>query len=100
MAVTQDGQDNYYHRRIMDYTITITETEKKSLEYITHDVDSWITNAATARAKIAKNEIIAKLVAHCNANSIALAVGEDAQVIQAYDLGVVEAASSEIPSRD
>ena len=42
----------------MDYTITITETEKKSLEYITHDVDDWITNAAKARAKIAKNEII------------------------------------------
>jgi heterodisulfide reductase subunit B len=84
----------------MDYTITITETEKKSLEYITHDVDDWITNAAKARAKIAKNEIIAKLVTHCNANSISLAVGEDAQVTQAYDLGVVEKASSEIPSRD
>jgi hypothetical protein len=84
----------------MDYTITLTETEKKSLEYITSNVDSWITNAATARAKIAKDEIIAKLVAHCNANSIALAVGEDAQVTQAYDLGVVEKASSDIPSKD
>ena len=97
----QDGQDNYYHRKkIMDYTITLTETEKKSMEYITHDVDDWITNSAKARAKIAKDEIIAKLVAHCNANSIALAVGEDAQVTQAYDLGIVEKASSEIPSRD
>lgn len=97
----QDGQDNYYHReKIMDYTITLTETEKKSMEYITHDVDDWITNSAKARAKIAKDEIIAKLVTHCNANSISLAVGEDAQVTQAYDLGVVEKASSEIPSRD
>lgn len=84
----------------MDYTITITETEKKSLEYIASNVDDWITNAAQARAQIAKKEIIAKLVTHCNANSIALAVGEDAQVTQAYDLGVVEKASSEIPSRD
>lgn len=84
----------------MDYTITLTETEKKAMEYITHDVDDWITNTATARARIAKDEIIAKLVAHCNENSIALAVGEDAQVLQAYELGVVEAASSEIPSRD
>jgi hypothetical protein len=84
----------------MDYTITLTTTEQKSLEYITSDVDSWITNAATARAEIAKLEIISKLVAHCNENSIALAVGEDAQVLQAYELGVVEAASSEIPSRD
>ena len=84
----------------MDYTITLTETEKKSLEYITHDVDDWITNAAKARAKIAKDEIIAKLVAHCNENSIALAVGEDAQVTQAYTLKVVEKASSTLPERE
>ena len=74
----------------MDYTITLTDTEKKSMEYIAVDVDEWITNAATNRARIAKEEIIDKLVTHCNANSIALAVGEDAQVTQAYDLNVVE----------
>ena len=74
----------------MDYTITLTDTEKKSMEYIAVDVDEWITNAATNRARIAKIEIIDKLVTHCNANSIALAVGEDAQVTQAYDLNVVE----------
>ncbi len=60
------------------------------MEYIAVDVDEWITNAATNRARIAKIEIIDKLVTHCNANSIALAVGEDAQVTQAYDLNVVE----------
>tara|TARA_Y100000310_G_scaffold316169_1_gene367583 strand:+ start:566 stop:799 length:234 start_codon:yes stop_codon:yes gene_type:complete len=74
----------------MDYTITLTDTEKKSMEYIAVDVDDWITNAATNRARIAKEEIIDKLVTHCNANSIALAVGEDAQVTQAYDLNIVE----------
>ena len=74
----------------MDYTITLTDTEKKSMEYIAVDVDEWITNAATNRARLAKEEIIDKLIAHCNANSIALAVGEDAQVTQAYDLKVVE----------
>ena len=74
----------------MDYTITLTDTEKKSMEYIAVDVAAWITSAATNRARIAKEEIIDKLVTHCNANSIALAVGEDAQVTQAYDLNVVE----------
>ena len=73
-----------------NYTVTLTSTEKKSMEYIAVDVDDWITNAATNRARIAKEEIIDKLVTHCNANSIALAVGEDAQVTQAYDLNVVE----------
>ena len=74
----------------MDYTITLTDTQVKSLEYITDDPDSWITNAATARAQIATAEIITKLTAHCNENSIQLAVGETAQVTQAYDLGVVK----------
>ena len=74
----------------MDYTITLTDTEKKSMEYIAVDVDEWITNAATNRARKAKEEILDKLYKHCNENSIALAVGEDAQVTQAYDLNIVE----------
>ena len=80
----------------MDYTITLTETEKKSLEYLTHDVDDWITNAAKNRARIAKEEILDLNLKHCNANSITLATGEDAQVTQAYDLGVVSKATNEI----
>lgn len=78
----------------MDYTITLTDTEKKALEYITVDVDEWITNAAQNRARIAIEEIISLNTAHCNANSIAIAVGADAQVAQAYELGVVTSASS------
>ena len=76
----------------MDYTVTLTDTEQKAMEYCTTDVDDWISNAAHNRARIAKEEIIAKNIAHCNANSIAIAVGEDAQVQQAYDLGVVRTA--------
>ena len=76
----------------MDYTTTLTDTEKKSMEYITLDVKEWIANAAKNRARIAKQEIIALNTAHCNANSIAIAVGEDAQVAQAYSLGVIKTA--------
>jgi hypothetical protein len=79
----------------MDYTITITETEKKAMETITVDVDDWITNAAQNRARIAIEEIVALLVAHCNENQIALAVGTSAQVDQAYELGLVSEASAE-----
>jgi len=77
----------------MDYTITLTDTEKKSMEYVAADVDEWITNAATNRARIAKQQILALNTTHCNANSIAIAVGEDAQVTQAYTLGVVKTAA-------
>ena len=74
----------------MDYTITLTDTEKKSMEYIAADVKDWIDNAATNRARIAKEEIIAINTKHCNANSIAIAVGEAAQVDQAYTLGLIK----------
>ena len=77
----------------MDYTITLTDTEKKSMEFVAVDVDTWITNAAKVRAAKAKEEIIALNTAHCNANSIAIAVGEDAQVAQAYTLGIVKTAA-------
>jgi len=73
-----------------DYTVTLTDAEDKSLRYAAASAQDWIDNAAKNRARIAKKEIIAKLVAHCNENSIALAVGEDAQVTQAFDLGVVQ----------
>jgi len=77
----------------MDYKITLTDTEKKSMDYIATDIHAWITNAVTERARIAKEEIIAANTKHCNTNSIAIAVGEDAQVTQAYTLGVVKTAT-------
>tara|TARA_R100000458_G_scaffold48687_1_gene47890 strand:- start:95 stop:355 length:261 start_codon:yes stop_codon:yes gene_type:complete len=77
----------------MDYTITLTDTEKKSLEYVAADVDDWITNAAKNRARIAKEEIISLNTTHCNKNGVAIAVGEDAQVTQAYTLGVIKTAA-------
>tara|TARA_R100001163_G_C5061976_1_gene198957 strand:+ start:2322 stop:2570 length:249 start_codon:yes stop_codon:yes gene_type:complete len=79
----------------MDYTVTLTDAEQKSMEYIAVDVDAWIKNAAKNRARIAKDEIISLNTAHCNANSISIAAGEDAQVTQAYTLGVVAKATSD-----
>ena len=76
-----------------DITVTLTDTENKALEYAAVSVQDWADNALTNRARIAKDEIIALLVAHCNANDVALAVGEDAQVAQAFDLGVVRTAA-------
>ena len=74
--------------------INLTETEIKCFEYVTADTKGWIQNVTSERARVAKEEIIAKLVEHCNANEIALAVGVDAQVTQAFDLGVVYTAAN------
>ena len=75
-----------------DYTITLTDIEVKSLEYSVNGILGWIENAAKNRARIAKNEIIALNTEYCNANNIAIDVGEEAQIIQAYALGVVKTA--------
>ena len=78
----------------VNITVTLTATENKALEYAAYSVQDWIDNAATNRARIAKDEIIDLLVKHCNANGVTIATGEDAQVTQAFDLGVVETAAA------
>jgi hypothetical protein len=84
----------------MDYTITLTDAQQKAMEYCAADINEWMNNFATNRANIAIREIIEKNTAHCNANSIAIAVGIDAQVQQAYDLGVVTSAASILDAID
>lgn len=74
--------------------VTVSDTQVKCLEYAAYSVQEWCDNAIHNRARVAQDEIIAKLVEHCNANSIALAVGTDAQVAQAYELKVVDTAKN------
>ena len=75
------------------HNIILTDTEEKCLAYASLNNFNWINNAAKNRARIAQEEIIEKLVEHCNRNNIQLAVGADAQVQQAYDLEVVKTAA-------
>jgi len=72
--------------------IEVTDTELKCMEYCAASPQDWADNAVTNRARIAGDEIVAAIVAHCNENSIALAVGRDAQIAQAFELEVVKTA--------
>lgn len=74
-------------------TVDLTDTELKCMEYCIVDVQYWSDNALKNRARIAGEDIIAKLVTYCNENSIALAVGKDAQIQQAFDLEIVKTAA-------
>ena len=74
-------------------TVALTDTQNKCMEYAAANVQDWADNALHNRARIAQEEIIAALVAHCNANEIALATGADAQVAQAFELEVVKTAA-------
>ena len=73
-----------------DITVTVTDTQNRCLEYAANGVQTWCDNAIHSRAQAAQQEIIALLVEHCNANTIAIATGVDAQITQAYDLKVVK----------
>ena len=74
--------------------VTVTDTQMKCLEYIAYSVQDWCDNAIHNRARIAQEEIISLLVAHCNEKGIAIATGSDAQVAQAYELKVVDTAKN------
>ena len=75
-------------------TIEVTATELKGLEYAAASPQDWADNAVTNRARIAIDEICGMLMTHCNDNEIAMAVGKDAQVAQAFTLGVVMTAEA------
>ena len=74
--------------------VNVSDTQVKCLEYAALSVQDWCDNAIHNRARVAQDEIIAALVAHCNENSIALAVGTDAQVAQAFELKIVDTAKN------
>mgnify|MGYP001626831734 FL=1 len=73
-----------------NYTITLTDAEVKAADYAIADIQFWIQNCINVRVGKAQKQIVDILVQHCNANSIALATGVDAQVQQAYDLELVQ----------
>ena len=86
----------------MDYTITLTEAENKAMEYIAADVDDWITNAATNRARIAIDEICDLYVKHKLDNNQPITVtNKPDMVLAAYAEGIIQTAvqrNADIPT--
>ena len=74
-------------------TVALTDTQNKCMEYAAASVQVWADYALHNRARLGQEEIIAALVAHCNENDIAIATGAEAQVTQAFELGVVKTAA-------
>ena len=42
----------------MNYTVTLTDTEKAAMEYIAYDPQDWVENSMKERARIATEEIV------------------------------------------
>jgi len=74
------------------FTVSLTDTQKKTMDYWMEDIQGFLDNITNENIRRASDEIVAKLVDHCNANEIQLATGKDAQVEQAFTLGIVTTA--------
>lgn len=75
------------------YSVDVSDSDHKAFEYVANTPQDWVENAVQARIQLAKTDILQRLQEHCNANEIAMAVGESAQIDQAYDLGVIQTAA-------
>ena len=75
-------------------TVNLSQAQWDAMTTDCVSPSEWVENAASAKAQNCTDEIISKLIAHCNANDVQIAQGADAQVTQAFTLGVVSALSA------
>ena len=77
----------------MDYTITLTTAQDQALSYVAASQQDWIDNAATERARIAIDEIVALTVQKCLDTDTAIPGSKDAMVTLAFEQGWVKTAA-------
>ena len=77
-----------------DYTVSITDHQKRCLDYVMVGIGTWLNNAAEGRANDAQTQIVRLNADYCNENGIAIGVGVTAQVEQAYNLGIITTAQA------
>lgn len=76
----------------MIYTINLTETENKAMEFIAYEVQDWIDNAVKERARIAIDEIVKLAVEKFLENGKSIPSSKDEIVSAAYSNGWIETA--------
>tara|TARA_R110000744_G_C19104595_1_gene534006 strand:+ start:400 stop:660 length:261 start_codon:yes stop_codon:yes gene_type:complete len=78
------------------YTVSITDAEKKALEYIAVSVQAWIDNAVDNRARIAIDEIYTAEVARMTADPAITSIPADKDaVVLAADIKSVATRNAE-----
>jgi glycine cleavage system H lipoate-binding protein len=73
----------------MDYTVTLTETEKLAMEYIAYEPQEWVENVVKERARIAIDEIVKISVEKFLEINESIPSSKDEIVSQAYSRGWV-----------
>jgi len=78
---------------MVDFTITLTDTEKKGMEYAAANVQDWIDNAATNRARIAVDEIVNLYTTKALDDGVAIPATRELIVDDAFTRGWVKTAA-------
>ena len=76
----------------MNYTITLTETEKLAMEYVAYDPQDWVENAMKERARIAIDEIVKLAVEKFLASNQTIPGSKEGIVAAAYSNGWIQTA--------
>jgi len=71
----------------MNYTVTLTDTEKLAMEYIAYEPQDWVENAMKERARIAIDEIVKIAVDKFFEINESIPGSKDEIVYQAYSRG-------------
>ena len=83
------------------YTVSITDAEKKALEYIALSVQDWIDNAVDNRARIAIDEIYNAEVARMTADPAITSIPADKDaVVLAADIKSAATRQAEAEAAD
>ena len=70
------------------YTVTVTDAQDLALNTQMVGVGTYINTVIESQIVFAQQSIQNDLLKYCNDNSVAMAVGIDAQVQQAFDVGI------------
>ena len=78
---------------MVDFTVTLTDTENKGMEYAANNVQDWIDNAATNRARIAVDEIVNLYTTKALDDGVAIPATRELIVADAFTRGWVKTAA-------
>jgi glycine cleavage system H lipoate-binding protein len=74
----------------MNYTITLTDTEKSAMEYVAYDPQDWVENVFKERARIAIDEIVKLAVEKFLAANQTIPGSKEEIVAAAYSNGWIQ----------
>jgi len=77
------------------YTVTVTDSQDLALNSQMVGVGTYINTVIESQIVFAQQAIQNDLLKYCNDNDVAMAVGVDAQVQQAFAVGIAHTLTSE-----